>query len=306
MTCFYPLQAYRQDYGEITFTDKTGGDPLELGCGQCVGCRLERARQWSMRCIHEASMHNDNSFITLTYNAENLPPDGGLRKIDFQKFMKKLRYQYSEKKIKFYQCGEYGDQNNRPHFHAILFGHNFNDWTYLFESPGGEDIYTSPTLEKIWGKGFVTIGTVTFESAGYVARYCMKKLNGPLADKVNKITGLKPYERINSFTGEIIEVMPEYSTMSRGGRFGRGIGYSWIKRYTADCYPKDFTTIRGMRMKPPRFYDKYLESIDLDMYDDIKAGRQYEASQSLDNTIARLSTREKVKQAQFKQLVRTL
>ena len=278
MGCFHPLTAYRDQQGQIRFDEKKGGDPLKLPCGQCTGCKLERSRQWALRCTHEASLHADNCFITLTYDAENLPPDGGLIKSDFQKFIKRLRKQ-TGKKIRYYHCGEYGDRNNRPHYHAILFGHNFADWTYLFDSPSGEAIYTSPTLEKIWKKGFVTVGTVTFQSAGYVARYCMKKLNGPLKDQINKKTGLKPYERFNDYTGEIIEVLPEYSTMSRRP----GIGHNWISTYTSDVYPKDFTTINGMRSKPPRAYDRYLESIDPEMYDDIKAGRQLATYQSDEN-----------------------
>ena len=246
-------------------------------------------------------MHNDNCFITLTYSPENLPPDGSLRKGDFQKFMKRLRKQYKHK-IRYYHCGEYGDKNNRPHYHAILFGHNFDDWVYLFDSPSGEPIYTSPSLEKIWKKGFVTVGTVTFESAGYVARYCMKKINGLLKDNIDPKTGLKPYERYNDYTGEITKVLPEYSTMSRRP----GIGHNWIANYTRDVYPKDYTTIRGLKVAPPKYYDTYLKGIDPDLYDDIKSGRELSAYLSSENTRTRLDAREKVKKAQFNQLKRSL
>lgn len=308
MACFYPIKAYqhRTKGGSLVF----GAEPkdhvaLEVKCNQCLGCRLEHSRQWAMRCVHEASMHYDNCFITLTYDSENIPPDAGLRKRHWQDFIRELKRQCG-KYIRYYHCGEYGDQGNRPHYHALLFGHNFKDWFYLFDSPSGEPIYTSPTLERIWAKGFVTVGTVNFQSAGYVARYCVKKLNGKLRDQRNEKTGLKPYERINSFTGEIVEVLPEYSTMSRGGRHSRGIGYDWFNKYKSDIYPKDFTTINGVRCAPPRVYDKYLEEIDLDMYDDIKAGRALSAYLSDDNTELRLSAKEKVKEAQFKQLKRML
>lgn len=150
------------------------------------------------------------------------------------------------------------------------------------------------------------MGTVTFESAAYIARYVTKKLNGPLAQQINKKTGLKHYERINTFTGEITEVLPEYSTMSTGRGDNRGIGYKWIKRYASDVYPKDFTTINGMRVSPPKYYDKYLNSIDPDLYDDIKAGRMLTAYNSTDNTVERLKAKESVKKAQFTQLKRSL
>lgn len=303
MSCYKPIQAYRLDNGEILFHDKGHGRPMEIPCRQCIGCRLEHSRQWAMRSVHEASMYEDNCFITLTYAPEYLPPDTGLIKGDFQKFMKRLRKYYEPKKIRYYHCGEYGDKSGRPHYHAILFNHNFSDWIYLFDSPGGEPIFTSPTLEKIWGFGYVTVGTVTFESAAYVARYCLKKINGKQADRINPETGLKHYERINSFTGEIHEILPEYSTMSRRP----GIGYSWINKYKLDCYPKDFTTIRGCRMQPPKYYDRYLESIEPELYDEIKAGRQLKMSLLADdNTAQRLSAREKVKVAQSKQLKRSL
>jgi len=302
MACFHPLQAFRDSSGQIRFDEKTNGDPLQLPCGQCLGCRLEHSRQWAMRCVHEASLHQDNVFITLTYNDENIPLDGSLLKSDFQKFIRKLRKAERPKKIRYFHCGEYGDNTNRPHYHAILFGFNFDDWLYLHDSNSGNPIYTSPTLEKIWAKGFVTVGTVTFESAAYIARYVIKKLNGPLKDQVNKKTGLKPYERYHPFTGEIISVLPEYCTMSRRP----GIGRDWIANYTRDVFPKDFTTIRGMRMQPPKYYDRYLKEIDPEMYDDIKAGRKLTAYQSDENTRERLSARETVKKAQNNQLTRSL
>lgn len=301
MGCFHPITAYQDQQGQIRFDEKKGGDPLKLPCGQCIGCRLERSRQWAMRCTHEASQHENNCFITLTYNPENLPPDGGLIKEDFQKFIRSLRKR-SGKRIRYYHCGEYGDRNNRPHYHAILFGYNFDDWTYLFDSPSGEPIYTSPKLEKVWNKGFVTIGTVNFQSAGYVARYCMKKINGLKKDEIDPKTGLKHYERYNDFTGEIIEVLPEYSTMSRRP----GIGINWIDRFTRDVYPKDYTTIKGIRMRPPRAYDRYLESIDADMYDDIKAGRKLKEYETDKEKRPALSAQEKVKKAQFNQLKRSI
>lgn len=303
MACFYPMNAYRLDDGQILFHDHGQGRPITLPCGQCIGCRLEKSRQWAMRCVHEASMHDDNCFITLTYNPENLPPDCGLRLRDYQLFMKRLRKAYPSKRIRFYHCGEYGDRNNRPHYHAILFGHNFDDWVYLFDSPGGEPIFTSPTLEKIWQQGFVTIGTVTFESAAYVARYVMKKINGKLRDQIDEQTQLRHYERINSFTGEISEVMPEYSTMSRRP----GIGYSWINRYLSDCYPKDFTTIRGIRMQPPKAYDRYLQGIDPELYDDIKAARELSMSNNWSEfTESRLDQKRKVTEAKNTKLKRSL
>jgi len=308
MPCFKPIDAWQHEKngGSLIFVERKGYRRLQIACGQCIGCRITRSREWATRICHEASLYDDNCFITLTYNAENLPPDCGLRKKHYQLFMKRLRKAYPDKKIRFFHCGEYGDKNNRPHYHAILFNFNFPDWIYLFDSSSGVPIYSSPILESLWGKGFVTIGEVTFQSAAYVARYVLKKINGQSADKIDPETGLKHYERINSFTGEVIEVIPEYCTMSRGGRTGKGIAHDWIKKYSSDIYPKGYTTINGLKVAPPRYYDKYLESIDLDMYDDIKAGRALAGYESPDNTEQRLVTREHVKTAQLSNLKRQL
>jgi len=179
MQCHYPIPAYRLPSGSVVFHDKGDGAPFEVPCGKCLGCRLSRSREWALRCVHEASLHEQNCFVTLTYSPENLPSDAGLHHPHFQKFMKRLRKKYSGRDIRYYMCGEYGERTNRPHYHALLFGLDFPDWEYVSTSDSGHEVFTSKTLEKIWGLGFVTIGTVTFESAAYCAPYIMKKLTGP-------------------------------------------------------------------------------------------------------------------------------
>lgn len=303
MSCSYPIQAYRQPGGSVQFHDTGDGTPLELPCGQCITCRLEKSRRWAMRCVHEASLHDDNCFITLTYNSENLPSDGGLDKSHFQKFMKRLRKRFPENKIRYFMCGEYGDKSNRPHYHAILFGFNFSDWVFATRSSSGHDVFTSPTLEKIWGLGFVTVGTVTFDSAAYVARYVVKKINGPLANQVDPDTGLKPYDRFDSLTGEIKSVIPEYCAMSRRP----GIAHDWIKKYSSDCYPKGFTTINGVKVGLPRYYDQVIESESPELFAAVKDARLQAAYDNSDeNTESRLNQKRIVKEAQNSKLLRNL
>jgi len=303
MACSFPIQAYRLPGGTIQFHDVGSGTPLELPCGQCVTCRLEKSRRWAMRCMHEASLHDDNCFITLTYNSENIPSDGGLVKADFQKFMKRLRKRFPDKKIRYFMCGEYGDNSNRPHYHAVLFGFTFNDCILATRSNSGFDVYTSPTLESIWGLGFVTVGSVTFESCAYVARYVMKKINGPLANQIDPDTGLKPYDRFDSLTGEIVEVIPEYCAMSRRP----GIAHDWIMKYATDCYPKGFTTINGVQVGLPRYYDQVIESEQPELFAPVKEARIQAAYDNSDeNSESRLRQKLIVKEAQNSQLKRSL
>lgn len=283
MSCTSPLQAYRDDKGLIHFTDLKGGDYLELPCGRCISCRLEKSRQWAMRCVHEASLHKENCFLTLTYNNENLPSNCSLDKSHFTKFIKRLRSRL-DRKIRYFMCGEYGDINKRPHYHALLFGYEPDDKQYLFTTKSGSNIYTSEFVSDVWNLGFITIGELTFESASYTARYCLKKITGPLADTIDKNTGLRPYERVNEKDGRIVEVLPEYATMSRNP----GIAYNFINRYTSDCYPKDFIHINGNRSGLPRYYDEQLKKINIDLYDEVKQKRIVSAYESNENSVNRL------------------
>jgi len=238
-------------------------------------------------------MHEDNCFITLTYNAENLPSDNSLIKEHFQKFMKRLRRK-NKNKIRFFQCGEYGENLSRPHYHACLFGHDFADKEF-FNNKNGNDLYVSENLNKTWGKGFATIGELTFESAAYTARYCMKKILGNDAQA--------HYQTCDTRTGEIFQILSEYTTMSRHP----GIGKPWYDKYKDDLFPRDECVIDGRIMKPPRYYTKMYEQEEPEAYETLKKIRKrFFDKHKPDNTWQRLASREKVKQAQLQQLPRHL
>ena len=245
MPCYHPLTAYRgrrtsSGKSEILF-DKSqalkvgSGLSIQLPCGQCIGCRLERSRQWAMRCHHEASLYQDNCFITLTYSDEHLPSDKSLHVEHFQKFMKRLRKRFGEG-VRYYHCGEYGEKYMRPHYHACLFNFDFPD-KKIWKENNGNRLYVSESLSELWPFGFVTIGDVTFESAAYVARYIMKKVNGDLAES--------HYERVDWETGEVYQLKPEYTTMSRRP----GIGSNWFAKFKDDIFPQDYVVINGKKLK---------------------------------------------------------
>lgn len=218
-----------------------------------------------------------------------------------QKFIKRLRKHLGDKKIKYYLCGEYGDKKNRPHYHVILFGHDFED-KELNKMSNGNALYTSETLGKIWTKGYHYIGHVTFESAAYVARYVMKKWkkdsreDEPMVNMANAI--------VNRETGEILEVEPEFCLMSRGREKGTAIGASWLEQFRGDT-DKDFITIKGQPMSLPKYYDLLLERIDPDQMLERK-GERIKNRNQYENTRERLEAREKVKEAQAKMLTRPI
>lgn len=301
MPCYKPLQAWLgsvnpetgKRYVLFSNPNKVGkasvSEFVELPCGKCVGCRLERSRQWAIRCVHEAQLHEENCFITLTFSDEYLDPKGSLVRADFQKFMKRLRKKFKGKKIRYMHAGEYGEKTGRPHHHAILFGIDFQDKKY-HNTRNGHRVYTSQTLEEVWGKGLSEIGDVTFESAAYVARYCCKKQN----EKQDFLTKEKELK-----DGRI----KEYNTMSRKP----GLASDWLKKYgNTDVWNDDTIVIRGMKMKPPKFYSKNYELTNPKEFSIIKAQRKRKAVDNKDNRWERLPAREKCQQARFKQLVRSL
>lgn len=291
MACYYPITAYRSKSGRnhatgkwpIVFNSADGyiDMSLKVPCGQCIGCRLERSRQWAIRCLHEASLYSDNCFITLTYNNENLPSDGSLNKRHITLFLKRLRKRFGEG-IRYFQCGEYGSKFARPHHHAILFNFDFPD-KKLWQARQGVILYRSAILEELWPYGFSTVGSVTFESAAYVARYITKKITG---DRSAEHYGGRE---------------PEYITMSRRP----GIAREWFTKFYSDVYPADACVVRpGLIARPPRYYDNLFDLYNPEIYGKIKAKRMKLAKLSVHNTAERLIAREQVQLSQFKKLIR--
>lgn len=263
------------------FKARVGSAYIALPCGQCHGCRLERSRQWAVRCLHEASQHNENCYITLTYDDEHLPTDGSLRYQDFQRFMKYLRKECGNG-IRFYMAGEYGDIYQRPHYHACIFGYNFKDLVYIGKSEAGFPLYKSDFLARLWKHGYSSVGALTFESAAYVARYIMKKQSG---------IGALDVRTLNYATGEVDIRKPEFNNMSRRP----GIGRTWFDKYFKDVFPNDQVIINNKVAKPPKYYDTLLKTNDLDMSEIVKFYRVQDAvKQSEHTTPARLAVREQV------------
>jgi len=305
--CYSPLQAYysrslnASGKRPIVFSLREAQDDrlIQVPCGQCIGCKLERSRQWAIRCVHEASLYENNCFLTLTYNDQHLPPSNSLQPTHFQKFMKRFRKHHGPN-IRFFHCGEYGERYKRPHYHACIFNFDFNDKEiFKYEKTTETFLYTSKALEKLWPFGFSTVGELTFESAAYVARYVTKKITGK-----NELLKLFTYTDFDTATGEVLnERIPEYTTMSRRP----GIGKPWLDKYLTDVYPHDFVVLKGKKMRPPKYYDNQLQKADPFEHDHIKERRTENAkAHGENNTAQRLDVREKLQLLKLKQLKRNL
>ncbi|AXH74859.1 MAG: replication initiator protein [Microviridae sp.] len=302
MACYSPITGYMAKTPNATgkrsivfnrsagFIDKE----VQLPCGNCIGCRIDKSRMWAIRCVHESKMHKKNCFVTLTYKDEELPEDMSLNKKHLQDFFKRLRANYGP--FRYYASGEYGDNTKRPHYHVLFFGIDFSEDRKKFsQSKNGDTTYKSELLSRTWGFGLCDIGSFNYSSAAYVARYIVKKMSGDFADSA--------YSRYDSRTGECFRVAPEFSLMSRNP----GIGSTWYDKYKTDVFPSDFLVHKGKKHPVPRYYADKLQKEEKPVYENIKLNRKIaQLKEKPNNTPDRLAVRETCKKAQIKQLTRSL
>lgn len=295
MTCYYPVTLYKSRMGPDPVTGRwplTGfkdgyiDKQVPVACGRCIGCRLERSRQWAIRGEHELQMHKESAFLTLTYRDSELKYNfvrPTLYPRHLQLFFKRYRKAYG--KLRYYACGEYGSRTNRPHYHAIIFGHDFPDKKFYKLTERGDKTYTSDSLDSLWTHGDCVIGSVTFESIAYVARYIMEKRLGQTADYYQQHA-----------------LEPEFVRMSRRP----GIGAGWYDKYEGDIFPHDRLIIRGgIETNVPRYYTEKQVKKDPEQMKGILKCRQEEAKiHWKESTLPRLLVREKVKLAQIRTLQR--
>lgn len=231
---------------------------FQLPCSKCLECRLEQASQKALRCIHEASLYERNSFVTLTYDEEHLKsPKLQLR--DFQLFMKSLRsHIFRDVKKKFgkenwslldpkekraalepfkigvFYTGEYGEKNKRPHWHAIIFNWRPPDPKWKYTAHCGDEVYTSELLSSLWKNGACEFGAVNKNSAGYVARYSAKKLvHGP--------DGSHDFEPIHKSSSK------------------NAIGKRWLEKFWSDVFLLGSVRTLEGNLPIPRYYEKWLQ-----------------------------------------------
>jgi len=286
---------------------------LELPCNKCAQCKEARSREWAIRLTHETSMHrhDDGSpngcMITLTFSNEGLQ----LRELrrgthpstldvqDWQYFAKKLRQHIVReqrkdekkrglkkapaKKIRFFHVGEYGAENLRPHYHALLFGWDFSEDRVLCKDENNKECYLSETLTRLWEYGKTDIRPIVPETINYVARYVTKKLNGPKLDSW--------LDRVDPDTGEVVRVSAEFATMSRNP----GIGAKWYETFKTDVFPDNFILMKGQKRGVPRFYKRRLKEEDPNLYEEVtKVSSKSAAGKVWDQTPERRQLKERL------------
>jgi hypothetical protein len=175
---------------------------------------------------------DQSSFVTLTYDDDNVPPDFSISKTELQKFIKRLRKTLStfHRTLKYYGCGEYGsDQDScyywikygheegRPHYHIILFGVASDE---------------SEMLSDLWNRGSVYTGSVTFDSCRYVAGYIDKKYYGKKKDE--------------QYTSKNLENPFQLCS--------QGLGLKFAVQNKDQFIAQGYTTVKGIKFSIPRYY----------------------------------------------------
>ena len=299
MTCYAPILAYRSGSVneatgkralQFTLSGSHTGVRQMLPCGRCIGCRIEWARRWAMRLLHESKSHRENSFVTLTYSDETLPYCGTLVKEHLQGFHKRLHNRLLDSRgygIRYYGVGEYGDISRRPHYHSIIFGYQFPDLKKYSVNGSGDTIYSSKLLEEIWGFGQCKVGAVSFKSANYVVRYCLKKVDGKKREYGHYV--------VYDAEGRPFERLPEFSHMSRRP----GIASEYFDKYGDEIKKHDNVIVDGRPVPSNRYYDQKIEAVDPSAAELIKKKRRANGNWS-ERQVDRRRTKERLTEATSK------
>lgn len=211
---------------------------IKVPCGKCIGCKIDKSREYALRSMDEKYIHPVSCFVTLTLNNEN--NDFSLHKAEFRSFMKRFRYFYGNN-IRFMAVGEYGSPKNsfRPHYHVIFYNFNFPDAKPFYTDQNVIYKRSKHFEENVWTKGYSVIGDVTLESSAYVARYCTKKL----------------YDDHKGYIVKARNLEPEFLLSSRMP----GLGYDYFMSNPHNLIKRGYSTLTNAKGQPikfsiPRYY----------------------------------------------------
>lgn len=212
--------------------------PRSVPCGTCDGCRTTKAKEWATRCMHEYQTSGGGSWLTLTYDDQKTNPGSSLDYDHLKHFIMRLRKALPGQRVSYYAAGEYGEQNERPHFHMCLFGFWPSD-AFAYPPITDRTLYRSAFLDQKWTHGNVKVGRITMASASYTAQYTLKKVYGALAAE--------------HYKGRT----PEQPRMSLKPAIGR----TWFLQNWRTCLDDKIATPDGGTVPLPRYYLKLLEVI---------------------------------------------
>lgn len=254
MACYHPIEAYQDEPGAVPrFNIPRGSGNLVLPCGKCIGCKSAYATHWANRCTHETTRWENNCFLTLTYDDDHLPEDGALRRDHLQNFLKRLRKRAGDPasaidrdrkhSIRFFGCGEYGEQEGRPHYHLLLFNCNFADRVRVHSR-----LTESALVAELWPYGSNRIGEATAAAANYIAQYSLKKQRTTNYISEDGVELPKPFLRMS--------VRP-------------AIGLAWLDQYENDL-EHGYLIAKQHKQGIPRYYRKKIKERNYELAEKIE------------------------------------
>ena len=179
MDCWYPITVprhhnVRSKRNGLLYTKVYGR--MSVPCGRCPACRRRKQNEWAFRILEESKVSRLTAFVTLTYDDGSLPfSDLGIPTLfpdHLTQFFKNLRYNIGS--FRYFACGEYGDQFDRPHYHFCLF---YNG------SCNDEEI--EKAIVSRWCHGFIDYESgISAGRAKYCAKYSMKQVGFDYRDCV--------------------------------------------------------------------------------------------------------------------------
>lgn len=250
---------------------------MQHACGRCIYCKKTNAREWAIRATHEASLYDNNIFVTLTYDPEHLPKNGSLNYKHPTDFMKRLREKYGPG-IRSLGCAEYGTKGGRPHYHILIFNHDFPDKVKDGHPKRGNQHYMSQSLTELWGMGRANYGTVSWKSASYISKYISIREKDP--QKVCKKYGCNcgfNKSRKEKCKKQFTK-LPE-KAICRSMR--PGLGKPWFDKYKSDVYPSDQVVVlvkdQSKILRPPMYYDRMYQKSNPEEFAKIQLDRRQKA-----------------------------
>lgn len=238
---------------------------IALPCGWCVGCRLDNARMWSLRMMHELRYSTNCHFITLTYADKYLPDHADLKYEHLRDFFKRARHLFqgelsptsrrptrhvvtpSSPAFRYFACGEYGDKTMRPHYHFCAYDFKIPDLRFFKQTKTGP-YFISQALADCWQHGHVITCPLDWASAQYVSGYVTKKMN--------------VHEGVRLISPANEDEEAEYYTIQRAFQ-SKGLGLRWYQEHQKEVWDLDACLYSNKYLtKVPRYYFKQLQDTD--------------------------------------------
>lgn len=355
MPCYHPIKAWRSPrcvhpksgkpvmfFKEYKVKPYDRYEELEVQCNQCIGCRLERSRQWAARCLMESKLYDHNCFVTLTYSDEalkKLKNKGTLVKEDFKNFVKRLRqhvlrnrdfrkqcrkkFKKDFGKIRYYHCGEYGticktcgksriycekDGCGKGKFIPSLGRPHYHACFFNLDFPDKEIAPIRRRKDEpilYVSKHLQKIWKYGYSTVGLVNFESAAYCARYITKKITGKEGWTDKKGVYHVSAKehYGDKEPEYTTMSRKP----GLAREWYNQFKGDVYPQDSVVLRGKLMKPPKYFDRCFADERPDDFVRLQQRRKEKAEKNADdNTPARLAVKEEIKMSQYKQLKRSL